>query len=152
MVEVLGACIRSNITPYYYLINWLIIFLSSQCNDSNGHGPNYHHHSPSQNRTSSTEPQNAEQVIQDQRRVIENLKAQVTTKERRIQQLEDQVRLLTIPQKNSISLYENWLSKVLYYYNSKHIIRVYKIDCFAVCLLCWNPWTFELLLLHYTAT
>jgi uncharacterized coiled-coil protein SlyX len=49
----------------------------------------------------------AEQVIQDQRRVIENLKAQVTTKERRIQQLEDQVRLLTIPQKNSISLYEN---------------------------------------------
>lgn len=55
---------------------------------SNGNGLHHHH-----------EPQDAEQIIQEQRRMIENLKAQVTTKERRIQQLEDQVKLLTLPQK-----------------------------------------------------
>ena len=44
---------------------------------------------------------NSEQTIEEQKRMIENLRVQLTAKERRIQQLEDQVKLLTMPMKTS---------------------------------------------------
>ena len=41
-----------------------------------------------------------EQIIEEQKRIIENLKAQVTSKDRRIQQLEDQIKLFSTPLKS----------------------------------------------------
>ena len=38
-----------------------------------------------------------QQIIEDQKRVIENLKAQITSKDKRIQQLEDQIKLSSMP-------------------------------------------------------
>ncbi len=42
-------------------------------------------------------------IIQEQKRIIENLRTQLTSKDRRIQQLEDQVKLLSLPLKSSDS-------------------------------------------------
>ena len=39
----------------------------------------------------------AQQIIEEQRLLIEKLKAQVTFKDRRIQQLEDHIKLYSIP-------------------------------------------------------
>ena len=38
------------------------------------------------------EPQNPEQIIEEQQRVIKNLQAQLATKDERIQELEDQLK------------------------------------------------------------
>ena len=61
--------------------------LSTKFQQQNGQ----HHHQNGSN--------GEQQIIDEQKRVIENLKAQVTTKDRRIQQLEDQIKLLSKPLK-----------------------------------------------------
>ena len=46
----------------------------------------------------------AQQVIEEQRLLIEKLKAQVTFKDRRIQQLEDHIKLYSIPMNSESGL------------------------------------------------
>ena len=41
-------------------------------------------------------------IVEEQKRMIENLRAQVNSKDRRIQQLEDQIRLLSLPSSNGL--------------------------------------------------
>ena len=43
--------------------------------------------------------QKTTQMFEEQQRIIENLEAQVTSKDRKIQQLEDQIKQLSMPLK-----------------------------------------------------
>ncbi len=43
-----------------------------------------------------------QQTVLEQQRIIENLQAQLTSKERRIQQLEDQIKMITMPMKSGM--------------------------------------------------
>jgi len=60
--------------------------------NGNGNG-----HSPQNGQNGSQNGHDAQQVIEEQRLLIEKLKAQVTFKDRRIQQLEDHIKLYSIP-------------------------------------------------------
>merc|ERR1719323_211757 len=71
-------------------------FSSSSSSPANGSSSNGE---KSQNGTGGHSRPPEAAVIEEQKRLIESLRQQVTSKDRRIQQLEDQVRMLSLPLK-----------------------------------------------------
>ena len=62
---------------------------------------------------------NADQIIKNQQQVIENLRAEIASKDKRIQELEDQLK----PQKNLESLPNECLLKILSYLSNYDVFR-----------------------------